>query len=184
MRIAAETRGGECCSRHTVTCDMTSQHIFTGVLLTAATVGIHGSGTLVVFWTLFRVRRHAVRHFGFMHNTIVLMSVIVALMAVHLTEVVCWAGFFFHERLFSNFNTSLYFSIASYTTVGYGDVVLRDAGWRLLGGVEALAASLMMCWSTVILIQVLTKIYTRHVDDWENKELLARDRIHNPGPWW
>jgi hypothetical protein len=161
---------------------MTSQHIVIGVLLTAATVGIHGSGTLVVFWTLFRVRRHAVRHFGFMHNTIVLMSVIVALMAVHLTEVVCWAGFFFHERLFSDFNTSLYFSIASYTTVGYGDVVLRDAGWRLLGGVEALAASLMMCWSTVILIQVLTKIYTRHVDDWKGQELLASGRVHHPGP--
>jgi len=165
----------------TVTRNMASQHIVIGVLLTAATVAIHGSGTLAVFWTLFRIRLHAVRHFGFMHNTIVLMSVIVALIAVHLTEVICWAGFYFHEKLFPDFNTSLYFSIASYTTVGYGDVVLHDPGWRLLGGVEALAASLMMCWSTVILIQVLTKIYTRHVDKWEEEELVASGRTHHPG---
>ena len=161
---------------------MTSQHIVTGMLLVAATVGIHGIGTLVVFWTLFRTRMHTLRHFGFIHNTIVLMSVIVALMAVHLTEVVCWASFYSHERLFPDFTTSLYFSIASYTTVGYGDVVIRDKGWRLLGGVEALAASLMMCWSTVILIQVLTKMYTRHVDDWEEEEVLASGRVHHPGP--
>jgi hypothetical protein len=160
---------------------MTFQHILTGVLLTAATVAIHGSGTLAVFWTLFRTRIHAVRHFGFIHNTIVLMQVIVALMAVHLSEVICWAGFYSHERLFPDFNTSLYFSIVSYTTVGYGDVVLRDPGWRLLGGVEALIASLMMCWSTVILIQVLTKIYTRHLDNWEEEELVPSGRVHHPG---
>ena len=163
------------------TCDMNSQHIVTGVVLTAATVGIHGGGTLVLFWTLFRIRMHAVRHFGFVHNTIVLTSVIVALIAIHLAEVICWAGFYSHEKLFPDFSTSLYFSLASYTTVGYGDVVLHDPGWRLLGGVEALTASLMMCWSTVILIQVLTKIYTRHVDDWEEAELLASGRVHHPG---
>jgi voltage-gated potassium channel len=161
---------------------MASQHILSTVLLIAATVGIHGAGTLVVFCTLFRIRTHSVRHFGFIHNTIVLTLVIVALMAVHMTEVVCWASFYSHEKCFSDFSTSVYFSLASYTTVGDGDVVLRDPGWRLLGGVEALTAALMMCWSTVILIHVLTKIYTRHVDDWEEKELLARERIHHPGP--
>ena len=165
-------------------CDMVSQHILGGVLLTSATVGIHGAGTLLVLWTLFRVRIHAVRHFGFVHNSILLMSVVVALMAVHVVEVVCWAGFYSRPKCFSDFNTSLYYSLVSYTTVGYGDVVLRDPGWRLLGGVEALTGSLMMCWSTVLLVLVLTKIYTRHVDDWENKDLLARERIHNPGPWW
>jgi hypothetical protein len=152
------------------------------VLLTAGTVGIHGAGTLLVLWTLFRVRTHAVRQFGFVHNSILLMSVVVALMAVHVVEVVCWAGFYSQQKCFSDFNTSLYYSLVSYATVGYGDVVLRDPGWRLLGGVEALTGSLMMCWSTVLLVLVLTKIYTRHVGDWEEEELLARERIHDRAP--
>ena len=144
---------------------MVSEHIIASVLLTAATVGIHGAGTLLVLWTLFRTRMHAERHFGFVHNSILLMLVVVALMAVHVVEVVCWAGFYSRQKCFSDFNTSLYYSLVSYSTVGYGDVVLRDPGWRLLGGVEALTGSLMMCWSTVLLVLVLTKIYTRHVDN-------------------
>ena len=162
-------------------CDMVSQHILGGLLLTTATVGIHGAGTLLVLWTLFRVRIHAVRHFGFVHNSILLVSVVVALMAVHVVEVVCWAGFYSQRKCFSDFNTSLYYSLISYTTVGYGDVVVRDPGWRLLGGVEALTGSLMMCWSTVILIQVLTWIYTRHVAVWEKEELLGHARMSRPG---
>jgi hypothetical protein len=160
---------------------MASQHVNSALLLIVATVGIHGAGTLVVFWTLFRIRMHAARHFGFVHNTIVLTSVIVALMALHLTEVVFWAGFYSYQKCFSDFSTSLYFSLASYTSVGYGDVVLHDPGWRLLGGVEALTASLMMCWSTVILIQVLTWIYTRHVAVWEKEELFEHTRMSRRG---
>lgn len=60
-------------------------------------------------------------------------------------------GFFSYKGCFADFNTSLYFSMITYTTVGYGDVVLRDKERRLLSGVEALTGSLMLCWSTVIL---------------------------------
>jgi Ion channel len=67
----------------------------------------------------------------------------------------------------------------TYTTVGYGDVVLRDKEWRLLAGVEALTGSLMLCWSTVILVQVITKIYRQHRETWEEEESLAPERIHH-----
>ena len=161
---------------------MASQHVRSALFLIAATVGIHGAGTLVVFWTLFRVRMHAARHFGFIHNTIVLTIVIVALMAVHVTEVAFWAGFYSHEKCFADFSTSLYFSLVSYTSVGYGDVVLRDPGWRLLGGLEALTASLMMCWSTVLLVQVLNKRYTHAMRPIGKRKSSSRERIHHPGP--
>jgi len=159
---------------------MTSQHIVTGMLLVAATVGIHGIGTLVVFWTLFRTRMHTLRHFGFIHNTIVLMSVIVALMAVHLTEVVCWASFYSHERLFPDFTTSLYFSIASYTTVGYGDVVIRDKGWRLLGGVEALAASVPDT-NGVVFVPAFVGLGAPHWDPHASGMLIGLGRGTQPG---
>jgi hypothetical protein len=65
--------------------------------------------------------------------------------------------------------------------LGYGDLVLRNE-WRLLGGVEALTGSLMLCWSTVILVHVVTRIYTRHAELWEEQELPARRRVHRPDP--
>ena len=160
---------------------MASQHVGSAVLLVVVTSFIHGAGTLVVFWTLFRSRMFAVRHFGSVHNAGLLTLVVVALLAVHLTEAACWAAFYSYERCFADFNTSLYFSMITYTTVGYGDVVLRDKGWRLLGGVEALTGSLMVGWSTVILIRVVTKLYQHHLDLWQEEESVARGPMRRPG---
>jgi len=163
-----------------MTGDMGSQHIGSAVLLIAATAFIHGAGTLAIFWRLFRSRMFAMRHFGHIHNASLLTSVVVALLAVHLTEVVCWAALYSYKGCFADFNTSLYFSMITYTTLGYGDVVLHDRGWRLVGGVEALTGSLMLCWSTVILVHVVTKIHQRHLELWEQEELLTRGRMHLP----
>jgi hypothetical protein len=159
---------------------MDSQHFGSAVLLIAITAIIHGAGALAIFWTLFRSRVFAARHFGHVHNASLLTSVVMALLSVHLMEVVCWATFYSYKGCFADFSTSLYFSIVTYTTLGYGDVVLRDKGWRLLGGVEALSGSLMLCWSTVILVHVISKIYSRHVELWEEEELLTRRGTHQP----
>jgi voltage-gated potassium channel Kch len=121
----------------------------------------------------------AVRHFGSVHNAGLLMFVVIALLAVHLIEATGWAIFYSYKRCFADFNTSLYFSLITYTTVGYGDVVLRDKEWRLLAGLEALTGSLMLCWSTVILVQVITKIYRHHKEIWKKEESLARESIQH-----
>jgi Ion channel len=100
-------------------------------------------------------------------------------LAVHLTEAACWAAFFSYKGCFADFNTSLYFSMITYTTVGYCDVVIRGKEWRLLAGLEALTGSLMLCWSTVILVQVITTIYRHRREIWEEEESLARERVHH-----
>jgi voltage-gated potassium channel len=162
---------------------MASQHFGYSLLLVAATIAIHGAGTLGIFWMLFRTRMFAMRHFGHVHNVALLTSVVAALLAVHLTEATCWAAFYSYKGFFSDFSTSLYFSIGNYTTVGYGDVVLHDKEWRLVGGVEALTGSLMLCWSTVILVNVLNKLYRRHIEVWEERESPARERGQRPAPY-
>jgi voltage-gated potassium channel Kch len=43
--------------------------------------------------------------------------------------------------------SALYFSAVTYTTTGYGDVVLPTE-WRLVGAVEALTGILMCGWSS------------------------------------
>jgi hypothetical protein len=159
---------------------MASQHFGSGVLLVVVTSLIHGAGMLVIFWTLFRSRMFAARHFGSVQNASRLTLVVVGLIAVHLTEVVCWAAFYFSKGCFAEFDTSLYFSMITYTTLGYGDVVLRDKAWRLLAGLEALTGSLMVCWSTVILVYVITKMYQHRIELWEEEELVVRGREHHP----
>ncbi|WP_407644468.1 ion channel [Dongshaea marina] len=58
---------------------------------------------------------------------------------------------------FFDFRTSLYFSLVSYSTVGYGDIVLPE-GFRLIGAVEGLLGTIMVGWTVAILVRVLKSI--------------------------
>ena len=51
-----------------------------------------------------------------------------------------------------------HFSAVTYTTTGYGDLVL-DKGWRLLGAVEALTGILMCGWSTGFFFAIVNRLY-------------------------
>jgi voltage-gated potassium channel Kch len=57
-----------------------------------------------------------------------------------------------------DFETSLYFSLKSYTTVGYGDI-LPPESWRLVGPIEAAVGVLMLGWSTSIIVAAVGRIY-------------------------
>jgi hypothetical protein len=58
---------------------------------------------------------------------------------------------------FLDFETSLYYSLKSYTTAGYGDI-LPKARFRLLGPIEAAVGILMLGWSTSIIVAAVQRI--------------------------
>jgi hypothetical protein len=74
-------------------------------------------------------------------------------------EAVVWALFFRLVGGLPDLETAIYFSLTSYTTVGYGDVVL-PAPWRLLGPIEATVGVLMLGWSTGILVAVIRPLFS------------------------
>jgi voltage-gated potassium channel Kch len=53
--------------------------------------------------------------------------------------------------------SALYFSAVTYTTTGYGDLVLPQE-WRLVGAVEALTGILMCGWSTGFFFVVVSQM--------------------------
>jgi hypothetical protein len=69
-----------------------------------------------------------------------------------------WAAAFAIGDVFPDFETALYFSLTSYTTVGYGDVLPPDS-WRLLGPIEAAVGILMLGWSTSIIVAAVQRMY-------------------------
>jgi hypothetical protein len=80
------------------------------------------------------------------------------LLILHLAEIAVWAAAYSTINIFPNFETSLYYSLKSYTTVGYGDV-LPDKDWRLVGPIEAAVGVLMLGWSTSIIVTAVQRIY-------------------------
>jgi voltage-gated potassium channel len=76
---------------------------------------------------------------------------------LHLGETLIWAAFYDLGGQFKDFETSWYFSMACYATIGYGDVVLPPR-WRLIGGVEGINGVLLCGLSTAFLFGVFNQM--------------------------
>jgi voltage-gated potassium channel Kch len=79
-----------------------------------------------------------------------------AIVFLHLIEVSVWAWFYVAQGAMPGVQAALYFSGVTYTTTGYGDLVLPTE-WRLLGAVEALTGILMCGWSTAFFVAVVSR---------------------------
>jgi hypothetical protein len=125
--------------------------------LTCATVFIHALGTWEAIVHLGRVWRRRKENQGLLATEIQIVRVVSVLLLLHLVEAGIWAGFYRLSGILPELETAMYFSITSYTTVGYGDVVL-PARWRLLGPIEGAVGILMFGWSTAIIVAAITSI--------------------------
>jgi hypothetical protein len=80
------------------------------------------------------------------------------LLLLHLAEAIVWGLFFRWVDALPDLESAAYFSLASYTTVGYGDVVVGKP-WRILGPLEAAVGVLMLGWSTGVLVAAIGRVY-------------------------
>lgn len=126
--------------------------------LTCATVIVHALGTLAAISHLAHIWRKKKQHPGRLASEIQIVQVVSVLLLLHLAEAGVWAVMYRFFGLLPDMETAIYFSITSYTTVGYGDVVL-PAPWRLLGPFEAAVGILMFGWSTGVMVTVISRIY-------------------------
>jgi hypothetical protein len=128
--------------------------------LTAATVVMHGVGTVAVTGRAVRFWSSRDGHLGRLGTEWLMACLVGALLLLHLAEAVVWALFFVLVGALPDLETAAYFSLTSYTTVGYGDIVMPEP-WRLLGPIEAAVGVLMLGWSTGILVAVIAVLYGR-----------------------
>ena len=77
---------------------------------------------------------------------------------LHLSEIAVWGLFYHWSTGMPDLHSALYFSCVTYTTTGYGDLVLPKA-WRVVGGIEALTGVLMCGWSTGFFFAVVSRMY-------------------------
>lgn len=79
------------------------------------------------------------------------------LTSLHLFQLILWAVYFRVQGCLPDFETALYFSGVSYSTLGYGDVVLPQ-GWRMLGPAEGLTGILMCGFSTGLFFAISHRV--------------------------
>ena len=121
--------------------------------LMALCVTIHAAG---ISYALRRLRLVRVPQ-RFWPTAWLFILVAVWIVLLHLTEIGVWAAAYVASGALPDLQTALYFSAVTYTTTGYGDVVLPTE-WHLDGGVEALTGILMCGWSTGVFFAIVNRL--------------------------
>ena len=124
--------------------------------LMALCVAIHAAGVTGALRQL-RLRSTSIGQ-GFWAATWLFVLVAAWMVLLHLAEIAVWAAYYTWKGALADLPTALYFSAVTYTTTGYGDVVLPE-GWRLVGGVEALTGIVMCGWSTGFFVAIVNRLY-------------------------
>ena len=73
-------------------------------------------------------------------------------------EVLVWAFTYLSLGAIQGIEKAIYFSMVTYTTLGYGEIVF-DEQWRLLASFEAANGILLFGWSTAIILATVQRIY-------------------------
>jgi len=131
-------------------------NLFVGTLAISLTVLIHTFGLIAVTHAM----THLVAFFrmqGRRSRILAMISVVMGLFIVMTTEVWLWAGLYRLLGILPDFETALYFSTTTFSTIGYGDVVPAHE-WRILAALEGVNGFLLIGWSTAYLIAAGTRV--------------------------
>ncbi|MBL4598410.1 MAG: two pore domain potassium channel family protein [Rhizobiaceae bacterium] len=75
----------------------------------------------------------------------------------HTIQVWIWASSFMYLGVFTELADAIYFSLVTYTTVGYGDVTAGD-GFRIYAAMAAVTGLLNFGLSTAFLVGLFSKL--------------------------
>ena len=130
--------------------------VIVGVATTFFTIIVHA---LVLKTIIEAVRRYVLRGRAgaFLRDLTLVMNAMLLALAGHFVEMALWALSFVLCGEFSNFAAALYYSGATYTTVGDSTIVI-SVRWKLLGPLEAADGMLMFGVSTAAIFAVIQRL--------------------------
>jgi len=129
------------------------------------TVIIHSGGMAVGLRWLMLAHDKNMHKGTLLIRSLVVGAMVFIMFVATLIEASIWALTYLLLGAISEIEEALYFSTVTYTTLGYGDVVLGEQ-WRMLSSVEAANGIIIFGWTTALLIvaihrfsRTLKKIY-------------------------
>jgi len=136
-----------------------AEQFIVALALTTITVFTHSFGMNWVRSYFRRVHSLAKVRGPSRRHQLLMVGIVGIMMGTHFIEVNIWALFYWLRGVVPDRLSAIYFSVASYTTIGANGITLADH-WRGIDGFEAMAAMLMFGWSTAVLAAVVVKLHS------------------------
>src|SRR6185295_1342873 len=145
-----------------------SNQLAAAVLLLTLTLCLQCAGvTMLVEW-LKRVLTRDIHKHGPVYSATLIVKSTVAIVVLQGLVILLWASFY-RSRCFPSWEPAFYFSATSYSTVGYGDLIL-PSNLRLLGPLEGIIGVLMCGLSVSVLFALVTRLLDRDARLSQKKE--------------
>jgi hypothetical protein len=126
------------------------------IILVILTLMLQSVGmTLLIHW--FRAQfPEGIHQLGVFRSMVLVVRFTGLLVCLHILEILLWASFY-RWKCFATWEAAFYFSAASYSTVGSGDLLLKQI-WRTIGPIESVMGVLMCGLSASFLFAIVTRL--------------------------
>lgn len=133
----------------------------TGLMIVCC-VTIHAVGMTGLVLFAGSDRSLPIRQGAYHWRGFAVVMTVFALLGLHALQITAYAAMYLWLGEFRDWDTALYFSGSTFTTVGYGDVVLTDER-RLLAAGQGVLGLILIGWSTAILVAATTRLLGRNM---------------------
>jgi len=146
-------------------------NIIVGLIVIGLTVVIQGYGTM--YWVRRYDRKRGSQTIKYLREQGVrlLITTSVFLIFIHLIQASIWALVFMllpEVTEFETFEKSMYFSLVTFTTLGYGEITIASSN-RVLAGLEAINGITLIGWSTAFMFAIFQELMKEGISNAKDK---------------
>lgn len=152
---------------------MLFQNLLIAGVMVVVTVSMHFFGLAALIAVLRGEFARRWREGSSLRRGAVILVTVFGLVVLHSLEIWVYAALFMALEQFPDLETALYFSTTSFSTLGFGDVVISHKH-RIIGAIEGANGFLLIGWSTAFLVSVTAKMGLLEAQ-------LDRDHAHGGG---
>jgi voltage-gated potassium channel len=123
------------------------------------TLWLQSAGIAALIAWVRSVLAKDIREMGSLRSAALVVRLAMAVVLLHGLEILLWAGFY-RWRCLPSWDSAIYFSASSYSTLGCSDVSLPTS-WRTLGPLESVIGVLMCGISVSLLFAIVMRLINR-----------------------
>ena len=129
---------------------------FITVILVTLTIVLQSAGMAALIHWLKAQFPNGIHRLGLFRSFLLVVRFTTLLICLHMLEILLWASFY-RWKSYATWEAAFYFSAANYSTVGSGDLFLKQM-WRTVGPVESITGVLMCGLSASFLFAIVTRL--------------------------
>jgi Ion channel len=132
--------------------------VWVGCILTFLTTVVHAGAMGLALRGLSPVRSELRSSRSGLGKASLVAALVLVMFLASILESAVWAATYLGVGAFNSFEPALYFSMVTFTTLGYGDIVL-NADWRLFASFQAATGTIMFGWTAALIVAFVQRVY-------------------------